>query len=514
LNRLVQPILASLISALLLSFAFPSADLGFLVWIGLVPLLATLVDRRPIHGLLLSWLCGIVFFASVFSWLFRVPGYNALHHTVLAIYMGLYVGCFGWVLGLIHKRRGYAFALLTAPFIWVSLEYIRAHLGFLSLPWALLGHTQYRYHSIIQFAAFTGTYGVSFLAVLVNAAITAVVLACVNRLHERRLVTFLGVMTALVTVLVIIHGKETLDTPLSEKTLRISVVQANIGQDMKADPKKYTGRIMQKHIDLTHEAAKGKPRLIVWPEGATPGFVLKSMTLLNQITSLARDTKAHFLIGSSEYPKFIKDRTIGPEEIGNTALLFSPDGKILGQYLKIHLVPFGEYIPYEGIVPWPRFIVPEEKKTFEIPGKEYTIFRVNESKFGVLICWEIVFPELFSAFVRRGANFMLNITNEGWFGDSALYQLVAVSVFRAVENRVSLSRAANTGVSCFIDPYGRIIGRVEENQKDILVAGHLTKNIMLTTERTFYTTHGDLFVCAVMSVSVLLIALSLIRRKT
>jgi len=283
---------------------------------------------------------------------------------------------------------------------------------------------------------------------------------------------------------------------------------------MKANPKKHAKFIVQKYADLTKQAAQDQPTLIVWPEAATPGLLLKNLRLLDKTMTLIREVNAHFIVGSSENPKFIKGSSLKPENIGNTALFFSPKGKFLGQYLKIHLVPFGEYIPFEGTVPWPHFIVPEEKKTYEIPGKEFTLFRLEGAKFGVLICWEIVFPELFRQFVKNGADFMLNITNEGWFGETAApYQLAAVSVFRAVENRISLARAANTGVSCFIDPYGRTTGRVQNGNKDIFVEGYLTQEIRLTQEKTLYTQYGDIFVYVCLILTAVIIALSLFRTK-
>jgi len=313
---------------------------------------------------------------------------------------------------------------------------------------------------------------------------------------------------------VVTYGYAILGMLAFTKTIRISVIQANVEQKMKNNPKKYADAIMQKHVKLTHQVAQDNAELIVWPEGATPGFVLKNMSLLNEITSLVRDKKTYFVIGSSEYPKFIKEASYDPAEFGNTALFFSPEGKVLGQYLKIRLVPFGEYIPFEKTISWPRFIVPGEKKGFEVPGKEFSLFQLDKSRFGVLICWEIVFPDLCREFVRKGANLMINITNEGWFGESAApYQMAAINVFRAVENGISMARAANTGISCFIDPFGRITGRVQNSGKDIFIEGYLTQEMLVAEKNTFYTRHGDLFAYFVLLVSVLVVGASFVSRK-
>ena len=511
--RFLYTIFASVFSGVLLFLAFPRYDLGFLAWVGLVPLLLSMRGKGPKEGFSLSWTCGLVFFAGAFSWIYQVPGYNSIHHALIIPYLGLYFAVFGLGFSLISKRWGIVVALWAAPFLWVSLEYLRSTLGFLSLPWALLGHSQYRYPPIIQVASFTGAYGISFLIVLVNAALAAVLLNCLGRLRAYRHLAASVVVTFALVGFVLSYGYMILGKSLPAKTIRISVVQANVDQEMKNNPKKYAKPIMQKHVDLTHKVAQDNPRLIVWPEGATPGFVLKNMSLLNQIRSLVREKGAYFVIGSSEYPKFIKEASYGPQEFGNTAIFFSPGGKVLGQYLKIRLVPFGEYIPLEKTVPWPRFIVPDEKKSFEVPGNEFTLFQLDGTRFGVLICWEIVFPDLCRGFAKKGANFMINITNEGWFGESAApYQMAAINVFRAVENRIAVARAANTGISCFIDPFGRITGKVRNSGKDSFVEGYLTQEIVLADENTFYTRHGDLFVYAILLVSVLIVGASLIVR--
>lgn len=486
--------------------AFPTYDLGVLAWVGLVPLFAGMQSKRPLHAFLIAWITGIVFFAGHFSWVFQIPGYKLFHHAVLIPYVGLFCAIFGLMFSFVEARRGLSTALLSAPLVWVSLEYVRANAGFLALPWAMLGHSQYQFLSVIQVASFTGAYGVSFLLVMANAVLFWVFRAILKGEHVLRSAV---VVAALLTGFVLSYGYLETREPLSTKTIRTAVIQSNISREMKANPKGHANFIMERHENLTRQATKDRPALIVWPEAATPGLVLKNVALLNRMVLFIKEAGSFFLIGSSEYPKFIGDTSQGPQGIGNTALLFSPQGQIGGQYLKIHLVPFGEYIPYEGTAPWPEFIVPKEKSSFEVPGKDYTLFELNSTKFGVLICWEIVFPNLFRQFVRKGADFMLNITNEGWFGETAApYQLAAVCVFRAVENRVSLARAANNGISCFIDPCGRITGRVEKDHKDIFVEGHLTQEIPLRNQKSFYTAYGDVFVYFVLGITAILIALS------
>jgi len=319
----------------------------------------------------------------------------------------------------------------------------------------------------------------------------------------------LVLLTATLLAVVLFYGHSVLPQgPMSGKSIVVSVVQGNIDREKKGDARKHATFIMQKYAELSERASLDRPELIVWPEAATPGLVLKNLHILNQMVTITRRANTHFLIGSSEYPKFTTEK-LDPGKIGNTALFFSPEGKTLGQYLKIRLIPFAEYIPYLGVVPWPEFIVPENKKIPEVPGREYTLFDLHGTKFGAVICSECAFPDLFRRFVNKGAAFMVNITNEGWFGETALHQKVAASVFRAVENRVCLARATNTGISCFIDPYGRITGRVQKDGRDTVVEGYLTRPVYLCHERTFYTRHGDLFAYLCLLVSAVMIGVSL-----
>jgi len=493
--------------------------------VGLIPLLLAIPGKSRKAAFLLSMICGVIFFTAVFSWTFEIPRYKLLHHAFLGLYLGLYFGVFGLAFNVINKRCGIAAALSSAPFLWVSLEYVRSNFFFLALPWALLAHSQYKYPWIIQFAALTGAYGISFLIVLVNSALTLLFLISFSKLKILRLpgltlpstksTILLTLSTAVLTGLALFYGNAILSGQIIGKEIKLSVLQGNIDRQKKADPKKHAAHIMQTYTNLSKQAAADQPDLIIWPEAATPGYILKTIALHKQIVSLIKEIKTPFLIGSSEYPKFIKDRPLRPEDIGNTALFFSSEGKVLGQYLKIHLVPFGEYIPYEGSISWPSFIVPEDKKTFEIPGKEYTLFSLDDNKFGAVICWEVVFPQLFRSFVKDGANFMINLTNEGWFGDSAApYQMAAIVAIRAVENRVPVVRAANTGISCFIDAFGRITGIVKNStNKHTFIEGYLTMPIRPSKDKTFYTRHGDIFAYLSVIITLCLIFICLILGK-
>ena len=462
----------------------------------------------------LCFITGLSFFAGVFYWIHVIGGFKLIDFFPLLAYFGLYYGLFGLAFNFISKKTAFP-SVIAAPVLWVSLEYFRANAGFLSLPCALLGHSQYLHLPIIQISDITGVYGVSFLIVMVNAAVSEILYVLCSR--------FFGVSgddgttgkqnphlaisvpaTVIVLGISLVYGFSLLDKGSEGERLSISVIQPNIPQGIKWK-REFRKQNLDRHVRLTKEAAINQDvSLIIWPESAVRGPIGQNSFLSKSIFSLAKETKAHLLIGSSQRPKF------GPQEFrlrsrSNNAILISPKGRMEGQYQKIRLLPFGEYLPYRDTLPWPSRLI--SKIGNYIPGNEYTIFEVNGVRFGALICWESLFPGLVRQFVKRGADLMVNITNEAWFGETAVpYQFMAITVFRAVENRVPLARAANTGISCFIDPFGRVTGRVVDNNKDIFVEGYLTQEIPVSHGMTFYTRYGDVlaFVCIAFSLSLVL----------
>jgi apolipoprotein N-acyltransferase len=368
----------------------------------------------------------------------------------------------------------------------------------------LVGHTQYLNLPIIQMAAFTGIYGVSFIIMMANAAFADVIVYCISasfpkissqgEWHFARHPFYIGFFAIAVVLTVWGQGWHALRQGPSGNSLSVALVQGNIPQHIKWD-RQYREHIMSRYERLTEEAAKSKPQLIVWPEASTPGFVLNDLSLLQRVVSVTSRSNASLLIGSAEYPKLSGFPAKTKLDRGNVALFFSPEGKVVGQYLKMRLVPFGEYIPYENTIPWPNFIVQKGKRSFNTAGKDTPLFRISGNSFGTLICWEALFPGITRNLVEKGGNFVVNITNEAWFGRTAFpYQMLSSCVFRAVENRVNVVRCANTGVSCFIDPYGRITGRVQNGGRDIFVAGTLNREIHFSSSGTFYTHYGD--ICA------------------
>jgi apolipoprotein N-acyltransferase len=240
---------------------------------------------------------------------------------------------------------------------------------------------------------------------------------------------------------------------------------------------------------------------------------MQNPRLHGEIKRIAQASGSYLLVGSAQRQKFGKQERKKSAHV-NSAFLIDPVREMPAyqRYDKIRLFPFGEYLPLKETLPWSYINVPDVSG-YE-PGEEYTVFELPNFRFGVTICWENIFPDLVRQFVKRGAQFIANITNEAWFGRTATpYQFVSMSVFRAVENRVSVVRATNTGVSCFIDPYGRITGRVESSGKDIFIPGHLTQEIPLSQGKTFYTAYGDVFVYICLIITLMTIVLSCLKAK-
>lgn len=491
----------------LLVLSFPPLKLGGLAWIALVPLLVVLDGRAP-RAFALSYLSGLVFVTGSFYWIWWVPGYNLLDEALLAFYLGLYVAI--WGLGVAWVRRRIALPVtLVAPALWVALEYVRANLSFLSLPWMLLGHTQHLSIRTIQVAAFTGVYGITFVIVMVNVALADLALYARRRLapspvEAARVRLPLGALVSagLLLAAAWLYGLSVTGERVGRERIAAALVHTTVPRAQKWDLA-LRRSIIERHEALTREAARTAPQLIVWPETAVPGDVQHHAPLRQRVSEAAREANTMLLVGSSEHAKFTDRRLL--DRRYNSMYLFSPAGEIVGQYRKIMLVPFGEYEPLQGVVPWPKAIAAAMGS--HLPGDRYTVFTLGSVPFSAVICWEIVFPDLVRRFVRGGARFIVNASNEAWFAGSTMPdQMLAMSAFRAVENRTAVARSANLGISAIIDPYGRVVHRFTgSGPRGTPAEGILTGEIPLGKSGTFYTRHGDVFAfaCVVVSLAVL-----------
>ena len=504
-----RDILLSLFSGMLLILSFPSFDLEFLAWFALIPLFCAIEGKGLRLSFKLGFLTGIVTFLGILYWIIvavhtygNIPlipsGFILL---ILVAYLSLYIGIFACLTRFIQIRSGLQTILFT-PLLWVALEYLRSLLltGF---PWASLGYSQYLNLPLIQISDITGVYGPSFVIVLVNATLFAILRQWPKKIFPVKEMIFAGLVV--IGLLTYGHFKMGIvERHLKQNSiLKIGLVQGNIDQSIKWD-QSFQIETLEIYRKLSYAVAEEKPDLIIWPETATPFFFQDAEEYQPFILDIPRKTDTFLLFGTPSY-KIEKGRVVHY----NSAYLVSPAGELVGKYDKIHLVPFGEYIPMQHLL---FFIgsLGEGIGDFK-PGKEIFNFSLPQGKFGVLICFEIIFPDLCRRFVKKGANFLVTITNDAWFGrTSAPYQHFSMAAFRAVENRVFVARAANTGITGFIGPTGKIL-----KEGRIFTQEAMSGTIRLSSLKTFYTLYGDIFawICSALSILLLLNALTRKRRN-
>ena len=516
--RIIIAVASATLSGFLLYASLPPLDLSLLAWVTLVPLFMVLRSLRYQQAFCVAWLTGVVLYGLHCAWLLTVPGVPVLAFFTIVLYSGVYYGLFGLGFTVLIRRTGLS-GVLVAPLLWAAIEFLRSNVAFLSLPFALLGFSQYNTYKVLQLASLTSVYGISCLIVLVNTTLAEVGLwavgQCCSRtsgVPSRRGVVVASTVTIMSLLLVVLWGHQEvrrLDGAMAA-LLTTSLIQGNIPQLEKWQPAS-RAKILQRYRDLTLWAAHDHPDLIIWPEAATPAYLSDNGKVYLAVRELSRATGIPLLLGSASYAK-IGRGTTRQYQFRNSVFLLDGQGEVVATYDKMRLLPFGEYLPLQGHFPWPQWLVPRNGNF--MAGTTPTIFALPKGRFGVVICWENLFPDLFRRFVTAGAQFMVNPTNEAWFAPAASRQFLAMSVLRAVEHRVTLLRVANTGITSFIDPLGRIQERVKDNTgNDVNVAGFLTVTVPAPMGPTYYTRYGDVFAgtCAGVSVLFLLVAVLPVR---
>jgi apolipoprotein N-acyltransferase len=450
---------------------------------------------------------GFVYFAGTVYWVtevMRLHGGLPLPVGVaiaglLAAYLALYCGIFAVVLSMAVRRFG-SNGIWFAPAIWVATEWLRATVGG-GFPWVLLGTSQATVLPVIQASSIVGVYGISALLALVSTAAVAFTL------ERSRTSRYAVAGVALLVVLVTAWGTWRLsgNTLLAAgEPLRVGLVQGSVAQEQKWDPR-YSGDIMTRYLGLSRQVVEAGADLVLWPEAATPFYLNANAALARPIRELAATSMTPFIIGTDEYTP---ESAGEPEHFYNAAVLIGTDGRSHpATYRKMHLVPFGEYVPLKSLLFFVDTLV--EKVSDFSPGTDAVVFDVDGRRVSVAICYESVYPSLSRQFVQNGSTLLATITNDAWFGrSSAAYQHFEQGAVRAVEEGRFVVRAANTGISGAVDPYGRVIAATP-----LFEPAALTVDVRLLTSRTIYSRVGDVVVWLSLAVFVLIVGQAIAARR-
>ena len=497
----LRPWVSASLTGLLLALSFPKPGLSILAWVAFLPLLYAIRGKSPKSSFRLGFLSGFVAYAGIFYWLTIVmTTYGKLPLPVsicltllMAAYLALFVAA---TAALSRFAENFSVPLLiTFPAVWVALEYVRAYLltGF---PWSLLGYTQYRTLPLLQIADITGVYGVSFLILLVNIFLYQ--LWRWVRGKDGATYPFLATCTAIPLLLATIwYGFVVLNREVSGAVVKVALAQGNIPQDIKWNPA-FQEETVAIYERLSRQSSGAGAALVVWPESSLPFFFQREPTYSARVSSLARELGTALIVSSPAL-----EHEAGRQKLLNSAFLLAADGTAVGRADKVHLVPFGEYVPLARLLPFVKKMV-QGIGDFS-PGRAPVPLAASFGKIGILICFEGIFPEISREYVAHGAALLVNITNDAWFGNSsAPYQHLSMTVFRAVENRVPLVRSANTGITAIIDNRGHVRG-MTGLFREALLSGE----VRLGSEKSLYTEYGDIFAwgCIALAIGIIVFAL-------
>ncbi len=505
----------ALVAGLTLTAAFPRNGLFFLAGVAYVPLLLALRDVSVRDGICLGLVTGLAHALSLLYWIAHtITTYGHVPMVVaigilmlLATYIALYTAAFAAL--AIYAGRITPLMPIVLPVYLVALEYLRGHLltGF---PWGFLGHSQYAFRALIQVADITGVYGLSFILMLTNATLCLLVLwrggkTWQGRAVSRRTATAWGLATLGILAAAVIYGQARIsgveEMMSTAPHVEAVVVQGNIPQAANWDPA-FQISTTKKYIQLSLGEAAKNADLVVWPETATPFHMHHNKVLTGMVRRGVKAAGTDFIIGSPFFTR--RGQAL---DYYNSAFLVTADGNIGPRYDKAHLVPFGEYVPLRRWLPFVGKLVAQVGDF--VAGQPGQVLSWRHHHLAPLICYEAIFPALTRAAARNGADILINLTNDAWYGrTSAPYQHLSLCVFRAVESRRSFIRAANTGISGFIDPTGRI-----EAPTGLFVDAVASHKISALTHQSIYTRIGDVFAWLCLAATALAIAFQTIRSR-
>jgi apolipoprotein N-acyltransferase len=482
-----RDLLIATFSGVLLYLAFHPANLRYLMFIGFIPLLVLVSARPPKRAALAGFWFGFVWYGLSVSWVGHVHVFAA---PLIGGILGLYTLLFGLIVSLLRKRCKKVLFLLV-PAVWVVFELVRSSVGEFSFHWFIAGHPLAGWLPLIQIADITGIYGVSFLILMVNWVLLDMADAF---LRGRKKPYIKAVYAAALFAIIIIYGIIRMQTIEIKDGPRILLVQGNIPQHVKetaGDKKK--SEIFQDHLRLSEPVFSDNGiDMVIWPETMLSWSLTSEPWLMSFFSDFARKNNVAFLLGTWE--TVIENNSCKGY---NVAQYFDQSGRMKGTYRKMFLVPVGEYIPLVGVLPlFPKlfgYLTPYGTSGFSC-GRELTVFEWNSHKFAGLICFEISAPDLVRRARKLGCRFLVNLSNDAWFKDSAELDLAREQgIIRAVESRIGVVRVVNAGISSFIDPAGRAVDLTDSRGRRKEVEGYLIRSVSYTTSPSVYAAVGDVF---------------------
>ena len=500
--------IAAAATTLLLILAFPNFEFSVLAWIALVPLMWAIVNSpSPRRAFFLGWAAGSVFFYVSCYWLtYSMINYGGLP-TILAylllapgaLVVGLFPGLFASLLALAVKRWGY-WAVLTAPVLWPTLEWAR--LGVTGQLWNALGYSQAYHPFLISPANWGGVYAVSFMIVAIN---TIIVLVLVKQ-KTRTILTALGIATfmALLNLFSVYLSTRSVNYSPEGSSLQVIALQPNVPMTLVKSSEEIT-ELRKRHLRLSQQALatlpdNSVPRVVVWPESPMNFTYASDKAFQAWVAKFAEENRTSLIFNSLE--------PAGPDAYYNSALLVNQDGRMIAQYDKIRLMPFGEYVPLPQWLPGSSLITTIVGEF--TPGQNYTLMPVADYRVGVFICIESAYPWIARRLTNEGADVLINISNDGYLGPTAVMrQHLANAIFRAVENGRPVLRVTNTGVSGYISELGVVREPTVPFQEDVRI---WTVN-RPTRFVTFYRKHGDLFVHVCVAITVIIFLAAVFPRR-
>jgi apolipoprotein N-acyltransferase len=513
----------AIIAGLLLASAFPDFGIAGFAWIAPGLILAAALGKNGAEAWRIGYVAGLAHYLGSLYWLLNIPvkGFPILGWVALAAFLALFPATWVWLslrsslvprpssLDWLSAARNISasswsqrmsWALRSAA-IWVALEMLLARI-FGGFPWNLLGDSQYRIVPLIQFASFTGVYGVSFLVVWTSVSLLCAAASILGKPNQRSPWMAEIILPFTAVDIPFVNGFHQLSRPVARsRSLKVALVQPGIPQSMIWDEANNMVRF-QDLLHLSEQALTNQPDLVVWPEAALPGLPRFQPEFAHPISALARNYNAWMLIGADD-----AEATRTETNYFNAAFLIDPDGKLANSYRKRGLVIFGEYVPLERWLPFIKWFTPitgsytagDRAVQFQIEAIHQPLVQfspIYKFQTSVLICFEDVFPHLARKSVEPDTDFLVNITNDGWFGEGAAqWQQAAAATFRTVENGVPLIRCANTGITCWIDANGRWEQNFTDKNGSIYGVGFMIATIPLPDKhpQTFYNLHGDWF---------------------